>query len=123
MFNSYFTSVYTSTDNYENTDHEQAEPAVMTDLTLTVEEVQALHESLDSSKATGPDGIPARLLKETAASVISPSVCKLYNKSLELGIFPQEWKIAKLVPIYKKGEREHTENYRLISLLTSNIFL
>ncbi len=88
----------------------------MTDLTLTVEEVQAALESLDSTKATGPDGIPARLLKETA-SVISPSLCKLYNKSLELGIFPQEWKIANIVPIYKKGEREHTENYRPISLL------
>ena len=58
MFNSYFTSAYTSADNYEDTDHEQAEPAVMTDLTLTVEEVQAALESLDITKATGPDGIP-----------------------------------------------------------------
>ncbi len=116
MFNSYFKSVYTSADNYEDTDHELAEPAVMTDLTLTVEEAQAALESPDSTKATGPDGIPVRLLKETA-SVISPSLCKLYNKSSELGIFGQEWKIANIVPIYKKGERGHTENYPPISLL------
>ena len=117
MFNRYFTSVYTSADNYEDTaDHEQAEPAVMTDLALSVEEVQAVLGSLDCTKATGPDGIPARLLKETA-SVISPSLCKLYNKSLEQGIFPQDWKLANIVPIYKKGQREHTENYRPISLL------
>ena len=116
MFNRYFASVYTSADNYEDTDHEQAEPAVMTDLALSVEEVQAVLGSLDCTKATGPDGIPARLLKGTA-SVISPSLCKLYNKSLEQGIFPQDWKLANIVPIYKKGQREHTENYRPISLL------
>ena len=99
MFNRYFTSVYTSADNYEDTDHEQAEPAVMTDLALSVEEMQAVLGSLDCTKATGPDGIPARLLKETA-SVISPSLCKLYG----IG------KLANIVPIYKKGQREHTEN-------------
>jgi hypothetical protein len=70
MFNS------TSADNYEDTDHEQAEPAVMTDLAFSVEEVQAILRSLDCTKATGSVGIPTRLLKETA-SVISPSLCKL----------------------------------------------
>jgi hypothetical protein len=60
MFNRYFTSVYTSADNYEDTvtDLEQAGPAVMTDLALSVEEVQAVLGSLDCTKATGPDGIP-----------------------------------------------------------------
>ena len=116
IFNRYFTSVYTASDNHEDTDHEQVEPAVITELALSVEEVQAVLGSLDSTKATGPDGIPARLLKETA-SVISPSLCKLYNKSLDHGIFPQDWKLANIVPIYKKGQREHTENYRPISLL------
>lgn len=42
----------------------------MTDLCLTVGEEQSILESLDVNKATGPDGVPARLLKETA-SVIS----------------------------------------------------
>jgi hypothetical protein len=64
MFNRYFTSVYTSADNYEDTDHEQTEPAVMTDLAISVEEVQALLGSLDFTKATGSDGVPARSLKE-----------------------------------------------------------
>ena len=116
IFNRYFTSVYKTSDNHEDTDYEQVEPAVITELALSVEEVQAVLGSLDSTKATGPDGIPARLLKETA-SVISPSLCKLYNKSLDQGIFPQDWKLANIVPIYKKGQREHTENYRPISLL------
>ncbi|CAB3983378.1 RNA-directed DNA polymerase from mobile element jockey [Paramuricea clavata] len=55
-------------DNYEDTaDHEQAKPAVMTDLALSVEKVQAVLGSLDCTKATRPDGIPARLLNKTAS--------------------------------------------------------
>ena len=69
-----------------------------------------------TDKATGPDGIPSRLLKETA-SVIAPSTCKLFNKSLSTGTVPQGWKEANIVPVFKKGESEYTEKYRPISLL------
>ncbi|CAB3982691.1 Hypothetical predicted protein [Paramuricea clavata] len=86
-------------------------------LILSVTEVQEILKTLDISKATGPDGIPAKLLKETA-SVIAPSLCKLFNKSLRTGEMPRDWKLANMVPIYKKNEREHVENYRPISLLS-----
>ncbi|XP_048579037.1 uncharacterized protein LOC125560748 [Nematostella vectensis] len=72
--------------------------------------------TLDVTKATGPDGISARLLKETAPE-IAPSLCKLFNKSLSLGA-PHEWNEANVVPVFKKGKAEFTENYRLISLLS-----
>ena len=85
MFNNYFSSVYTSDKCVDDdTVCQEVEP-VMTDLTLTVEEVQAVLENLDSTKATGPDNIPARLLKETAP-IISPSLCMLFNKSLNDGV-------------------------------------
>ncbi|CAB3993425.1 Hypothetical predicted protein [Paramuricea clavata] len=90
----------------------------MTELCLTVTEVQATTlEALDVTKATGPDGIPAHLLKETA-SVIAPSICKLFNKSSTLGIVPNEWKNVNVVPVFKKGEADYTESYRPISLLS-----
>jgi hypothetical protein len=99
----------------DDTVSQEVEP-VMTGLTLTVEEVQTVLENLDSTKATGPDNIPARLLKETAP-IISPSLCMLFNKSLDEGVLPEEWKLENIVPVHKKGERECTENYRQISLL------
>ena len=80
-------------------------------------DVQTVLESLDVTKVTGPDEIPARLLKETA-SAIAPSLCQLFSKSLSTGTLPQEWKIANVVPVFKKGEAEYTENYRPISLLS-----
>ena len=49
---------------------------------------------------------------------ISPSICALFNKSLRAGMVPDEWKLANIVPVYKKGDREHVENYRPISLLS-----
>ena len=49
---------------------------------------KALH-SLDESKATGPDGISARLL-QMSAPIISKSLTLLFNASLELGQFPRE---------------------------------
>ena len=72
-------------------------------------------ETFDVTKATGPDKIPAKLLKETA-SVIALSLCKLFNKSLSTGSFPQNCKKANVVPVFKKGEVECTKIYRPISL-------
>ena len=70
----------------------------------------------DPNKAAGPDEIPARILKETAAT-IAPSLCTLFNRSLEVGYIPREWKLANVVPVHKKDEKHHVENYRPISLL------
>lgn len=116
LFNRYFATVF---NNDVLADHNTAEPdePVITQLTLCDAEVHAVLTSLDATKATGPDEIPSRLLKQTA-DVIAPSLCKLFNKSLLSGTLPEEWKLANVVPVYKKGDKEHTENYRPISLLS-----
>ena len=115
FFNTYFASVFTS-ENLPVQDANITDDPLITELDLTELEVQTLLSSLDTSKATGSDEIPARLLKETA-SVITPSICKLFNKSLKQGTVPQDWKVANVVPVHKKGDKEYTENYRPISLL------
>ena len=62
------------------------------------------------------DHIPVFLFKECSVFLIH-ELCNLINASFRLGIFPNVLKIAKIVPIFKKGERTNIENYRPISIL------
>ena len=96
LINRYFASVFESDDAVNDTSYE-SKALVVSEIILTVEKVQAVLETLDVTKATGPDNVPARLLKETAP-VISVSVCTLFNKSLRQGVLPENWKIANIVP-------------------------
>ena len=75
------------------------------DLTFTTNKVLAVLSSLDVNKASGPDKIPARILKETPHE-IAPSLCELFNKSLRLGSLPTKWKLPNTVPVYKKHNKE-----------------
>ena len=71
---------------------------------------------LKSSKATGPDGIPARVLRE-CAGVLSKPLSSLFSLSLLHGVVPKEWKCANVIPIYKADGKSDPNNYRPISLL------
>ena len=60
---------------------------------------------LDTSKARGPDSIPARLLKQCSEQ-IAPSLCGIFNNSLSSGRIPREWKPADIIPIHKKESKD-----------------
>ena len=87
------------------------------DLLCTEEDVYGLLSSLDTSKASGPDGISARMLKMTA-EFIAPSVCKLFNISLLTGTVPQGWKQSIIVPVPKSSPACTPDSYRPVSLLS-----
>ena len=70
---------------------------------------------LNELNICGPDGISARILKETS-DVIAPILRVIFQLSLDTGIVPNDWKIANVVPVYKKGDRAKPSNYRPISL-------
>ena len=71
---------------------------------------------IDENKAHGPDNIPGRLLKGTAPEIAS-SVCRLFNLSLSLGKFPDQWKLASVCPVYKSDDPTLPKNYRPTYLL------
>lgn len=75
-----------------------------------------LLSQLSRSKATGLDKISSRLLRE-CSDLIAESLSLIFNRSIITGIFPNEWKCAKVVPIHKQGKRNCLDNYRPISIV------
>ena len=71
---------------------------------------------MSNSKATGLDCISVKLLKLAKPSIITP-ITFILNKSILTGEVPMEWKAARVVPIFKSGDRESTNNYRPVSIL------
>ena len=72
--------------------------------------------NLNERKATGADGISAKLLR-MAAPGIATSLTKLFNYSLKTGQISRDWKVAHVTPVPKKGVKELAENYRPVSVL------
>ena len=52
-----------------------------------------------------------------AASVLAGPLTFLINMSIETGLVPSNWKIAKVIPMFKSGKKSDLDNYRLISVL------
>ena len=83
------------------------------DLVCSEDDILNMLSKLLTSKATGPDGISGRMLRETCYPLVS-SITRLFNLSLEI---PAEWKVAQVCPIPKSSESSNPDNYRPISLL------
>ena len=81
------------------------------------EEVIKIILSLEGKKAAGPDGIRPILLKKCCAQLYK-QITHLINLSLKTKTVPSQLKIAKVIPIYKKEDRQDPGNYRPISLLS-----
>ena len=58
---------------------------------------------------------PIIQVSEGETAPVIPSLCKIFNKSLQLGSLPSDWKLANVAPVHKKGAKDHVENYRPIS--------
>ena len=90
--------------------------ASISHITITEYDTYKILSNLDPSKATGADGIGNKLLKESAAAICAP-LSKLFQQSMNTGIFPSSWKFASVTALHKKGSAHECNNYRPISLL------
>jgi len=87
----------------------------MPPIRIHVEGVYDLLQNIQQHKGFRPDNLPARFLKEVAYE-ISPILTLIFRASLDQGMLPSIWKTAKVVPIFKKGNKSDPCNYRPVPL-------
>ena len=85
---------------------------------ITNAEVEAALKKMKNGKATGSDNIKTEILK-IGGEAITHELSKLFTRCLYLEKIPETWKNAKMILLFKKGNRKDIKNYRPICLLSN----
>jgi len=117
LINNYFSSVFTREADGPppTTDEEVHLQSELTNFHITVNKVKEKIRKLRPAAAPGPDSIGAGLLQELQDQ-LAPALCIVFKKLLEDRHAPEDWKMAHVTPIYKKGPKHDPGNYRPVSL-------
>lgn len=113
LLNNQFKSVFTAPT--PEADHDLPTDTTQMPVFTIRRGVLAQLKTLNLYKATGPDDISPRLLKELAETLADP-LTDFFQKSLTRSEVPQDWEMARVTPLFKKGDRYMASNYRPISL-------
>ena len=117
--NGYFSSVFTKEDisslPVADAKFQGAKSEYLGPLVVTPELVAKKIRAMKDNKSPGVDGIPPKLLMETVDQISIP-LARVFNLSLKEGVVPFEWKEANIIPLFKKGSRNKSDNYRPVSL-------
>ncbi|XP_063446981.1 uncharacterized protein LOC134726505 [Mytilus trossulus] len=89
----------------------------LSQIIVSEQDVLDIISTLDPNKAVGPDIVSNRMLLAVRNEISKP-LCLLFNKSLHERVFPDQWKIAYVIPLFKSGDKSLPSNYRPVSLLS-----
>ena len=73
---------------------------------------------MKANTSAGIDKISVRLLQEAGTTILE-SLHYIFNLSIKTGIFPEDWKTARVTPIYKSDDKTECGNYRPISVISN----
>ena len=114
-FNEFFASVFNSKTKEPNTSLPARTEQKLTDIVITNDKVLKILGKLKPGKSPGPDGLHPRVLKEIGPE-IAPALTTIFKISMVTGTLPDEWLLANVSPIFKKGNKHVAGNYRPVSL-------
>ena len=113
--NNQFVSVFSQDTGAPVPDLGPSSHADLPPIHVSPEGVCKLLSKILPHKAAGPDEIHARVLRELH-SPLAPVLSDLFQRSLDSGEVPEDWKEANVAPVFKKGDKNRASNYRPISL-------
>ena len=85
-------------------------------LSATNEEEITMCTKLLNNGSPGWDNISSKIIKTSCPLIIQP-LTHIFNLSLSTGVFPDELKIARIIPLFKSGDPQNFSNYRPVSVL------
>ena len=115
--NIFFGSVYSKKDSIQPPPDRRREEAEMKmrKVRITDRKIKEKIEKMRAEAAPGPDGIRPAFLQQTKDEIVEP-LRRIFEKSLEEGKIPEDWRKANITPIYKKGKKSEAGNYRPVAL-------
>nr|CAI5849869.1 unnamed protein product [Callosobruchus analis] len=118
-FADYFRSVHVKSSNDRNHDNSSiSQCSNITIGTLTEEQVFQSLRKIPNKLTTGSDMVPSFLVRDGASVFVKP-LLSIFNCAVRSGVFPNKWKIAKIIPIFKSGDSANIASYRGISILNN----
>ena len=118
LFGSYFSAISSLSDSNAPDIPTQPLSNPIPSIIISARKVRQVLRSLKTDKASGPDGIPPRFLKEFADE-LTPVLCRLFRLILISCTYPSSWKHALVQLVPKKGDRSNPSNYHPIALTSA----
>ena len=110
-------SVSTTFEKYMNTSLSNSMVLFPVSVKEIKQEIEQETDNLNISKSTGPFSIPVKVSK-ILRNFLSATLAYVINYSFSNGVVPDKFKLARVIPINKKGNKSILSNYRPISLIS-----
>jgi len=114
-FNDFFVSTFTTEQLTTIPSPSPTNETQNREVFISEQQVEKMLSTLEPEKSQGPDNMHPRILKALSRHVAKP-LAHIFEKSLQTGEVPSDWKLANVTPIHKKGTKTQVTNYRPISL-------
>ena len=115
VLNKYFASVFTKEKDMVDGECKKEDVDILGHVEIKREEILEVWKNIKVDKSPGPDRVYPRILRE-AREEIAEALAKISVSSLATGKVPEDWRVANIVPLFKKDRRDSPGNYRTVSL-------
>eukprot|EP00061_Rhincodon_typus_P013164 g39363.t1 len=117
ILNEYFASVFTIEKDLVDNEFGEGFRDSLGHVEIKMEEVLEVLKNIKVDKSPGPDGVYPRILREARDEIVGAER-EIFVSLLTTGEVPEDWRIATVVLLFKKGGKDNPANYRPV-ILTS----